>query len=33
MLYLGIASKWVFKALKYVMYLAPVGAFGGMVLR
>ncbi|MBS1751150.1 MAG: cation:dicarboxylase symporter family transporter [Bacteroidetes bacterium] len=30
MLYLGIASKWVFKALKYVMYLAPVGAFGGM---
>lgn len=24
------ASKLVFKALKYVMYLAPVGAFGGM---
>jgi aerobic C4-dicarboxylate transport protein len=23
-------SKIVFKALKYVMYLAPVGAFGGM---
>jgi len=23
-------SKFVFKALKYVMYLAPVGAFGGM---
>jgi aerobic C4-dicarboxylate transport protein len=28
--YLEIASKWVFKALKYVMYLAPIGAFGGM---
>lgn len=27
---LGIASKWVFAALKYVMYLAPIGAFGGM---
>jgi len=27
---LGILSKWVFKALKYVMYLAPIGAFGGM---
>lgn len=24
------ASKWVFKALKIVMYLAPLGAFGGM---
>ena len=24
------ASKLVFKALKYVMYLAPLGAFGGM---
>jgi aerobic C4-dicarboxylate transport protein len=23
-------SKWVFTGLKYVMYLAPVGAFGGM---
>lgn len=23
-------SKWVFKALKIVMYLAPLGAFGGM---
>jgi len=23
-------SKFVFKALKYVMYLAPLGAFGGM---
>lgn len=23
-------SKWVFKGLKYVMYLAPIGAFGGM---
>lgn len=27
---LGVASKWVFAALKYVMYLAPIGAFGGM---
>ena len=25
-----MASKFVFKALKYVMYLAPIGAFGGM---
>lgn len=24
------ASKYVFKALHYVMYLAPIGAFGGM---
>lgn len=24
------ASGWVFKLLKWVMYLAPVGAFGGM---
>jgi aerobic C4-dicarboxylate transport protein len=24
------ATKWVFIALRYVMYLAPVGAFGGM---
>lgn len=24
------ATKWVFLALKYVMFLAPVGAFGGM---
>lgn len=24
------ASKWVFKALHSVMYLAPIGAFGGM---
>lgn len=23
-------SKWVFLGLKYVMYLAPIGAFGGM---
>lgn len=23
-------SHWVFTALKYVMYLAPIGAFGGM---
>lgn len=28
--YLEIASKYVFKALKYVMYLAPVAAFSGM---
>ncbi len=28
--YLDLATKFVFKALKYVMYLAPVGAFGGM---
>ncbi|HEY9256414.1 cation:dicarboxylate symporter family transporter [Chitinophaga sp.] len=27
---LGKLSKGVFKALKYVMYLAPLGAFGGM---
>jgi len=27
---LDYASKFVFKALKYVMYLAPIGAFGGM---
>lgn len=27
---LGKASKIVFTGLKYVMYLAPVGAFGGM---
>jgi aerobic C4-dicarboxylate transport protein len=27
---LGRASKIVFKGLKYVMYLAPIGAFGGM---
>lgn len=27
---LSILSKWVFKGLKYVMYLAPLGAFGGM---
>lgn len=25
-----IASKFVFRLLKYVMYLAPLGAFGGM---
>ena len=24
------ASKYVFKALHYIMYLAPIGAFGGM---
>jgi aerobic C4-dicarboxylate transport protein len=28
--WLGKASKWVFRALRLVMYLAPVGAFGGM---
>ncbi|HLX92627.1 MAG TPA: cation:dicarboxylase symporter family transporter [Puia sp.] len=28
--YLETATKYVFKALKIVMYLAPVGAFGGM---
>lgn len=27
---LYIGSKYVFKALKFVMYLAPLGAFGGM---
>lgn len=27
---LGIGSKYVFLALKYVMYLAPLAAFGGM---
>ena len=27
---LSIISKIVFKGLKYVMYLAPIGAFGGM---
>ncbi|MBA4196467.1 MAG: glutamate/aspartate:proton symporter GltP [Chitinophaga sp.] len=28
--YLQIISKYVFLLLKYVMYLAPLGAFGGM---
>ncbi|MGE5518979.1 MAG: cation:dicarboxylate symporter family transporter, partial [Candidatus Dadabacteria bacterium] len=28
--WLTIASHYVFKGLKYVMYLAPLGAFGGM---
>ena len=28
--FLGKVSHYVFTALKYVMYLAPVGAFGGM---
>ncbi len=27
---LSVISKWVFKGLKIVMYLAPLGAFGGM---
>lgn len=30
MVWIGKGSKLVFTALKYVMYLAPVGAFGGM---
>jgi aerobic C4-dicarboxylate transport protein len=29
-LFLGRLSKIVFTGLKYVMYLAPIGAFGGM---
>ncbi|HYG51829.1 MAG TPA: cation:dicarboxylase symporter family transporter, partial [Flavobacteriales bacterium] len=28
--FLDNVSDYVFKALKYVMYLAPIGAFGGM---
>ena len=28
--WLAVASKYVFLALKYVMFLAPLGAFGGM---
>lgn len=28
--YLEKASHWVFTGLRYVMYLAPLGAFGGM---
>jgi aerobic C4-dicarboxylate transport protein len=28
--FLKIASRYVFKGLKWVMYLAPLGAFGGM---
>lgn len=28
--FLGICSHYVFTALKWVMYLAPLGAFGGM---
>ena len=28
--FLELVSKWVFKVLHYVMYLAPLGAFGGM---
>jgi aerobic C4-dicarboxylate transport protein len=30
MVLLGYCSQWVFKALKYLMYAAPAGAFGGM---
>ena len=28
--YLHVATRWVFQALKYFMFLAPLGAFGGM---
>lgn len=28
--WLGKASKWVFTGLRFVMFLAPLGAFGGM---
>jgi aerobic C4-dicarboxylate transport protein len=28
--YFHTATRWVFQALKYLMFLAPVGAFGGM---
>lgn len=28
--YLHTATRWVFTALKYFMFLAPLGAFGGM---
>ncbi|HXB33635.1 MAG TPA: cation:dicarboxylase symporter family transporter [Puia sp.] len=28
--YIHLATRWVFTALKYFMFLAPVGAFGGM---
>ena len=28
--WLKVGSKWVFTGLKWVMYLAPIGAFGGM---
>jgi aerobic C4-dicarboxylate transport protein len=28
--YIHLATGWVFTALKYFMFLAPVGAFGGM---
>jgi aerobic C4-dicarboxylate transport protein len=28
--FLKLITKWVFLLLKYVMYLAPIGAFGGM---
>ena len=30
MRFLKAASRWVFTGLKWVMYLAPIGAFGGM---
>jgi aerobic C4-dicarboxylate transport protein len=28
--YIHLATRWVFRALKYFMFLAPLGAFGGM---
>jgi len=28
--YIHIATRWVFTALRYFMFLAPLGAFGGM---
>jgi aerobic C4-dicarboxylate transport protein len=28
--YIHLATRWVFLALKYFMFLAPLGAFGGM---
>jgi aerobic C4-dicarboxylate transport protein len=28
--YIHLATRWVFTALKYFMFLAPIGAFGGM---
>jgi aerobic C4-dicarboxylate transport protein len=28
--YIHVATRWVFTALKYFMFLAPIGAFGGM---
>jgi aerobic C4-dicarboxylate transport protein len=28
--FVNLATRWVFRILKYFMYLAPLGAFGGM---